>query len=290
MRLSSSRTWNATLKKAFTMRGRRTKSRWRSYQRGHRNFAGADCGVRAGVVVPGNDGTPLPAVRIDDRLFHRAFGFQRFDSHPGAFRAAVDGTWTRQRNPFFAGDQYHDPTDHAAVIRGLLQSACATRKCWWWLCSLPGCWAHILFIKDGAHQLCSGRRPGLFHHRWCRLHPGASLEFTSAICRSGASAIICARIRISAGVFSVPGFSFSGAAPNRGIIFINLKPIAERKGDAAFSTGDHQSAAWTAIRHRAMRSWCRSCLRRSRAWAASAASHSSCSRLRHGQHRKTWKR
>ncbi len=33
------------------------------------------------------------------------------------------------------------------------------------------------------------------------------------------------------GVFAVPGFSFSGAAPNRGLIFVNLKPIAERKGD-----------------------------------------------------------
>jgi hydrophobic/amphiphilic exporter-1 (mainly G- bacteria), HAE1 family len=58
--------------------------------------------------------------------------------------------------------------------------------------------------------------------------PGASLEFTSAIC-SRASAII-GKDPDTAGVFSVPGFSFGGAAPNRGIIFTNLKPMAERKG------------------------------------------------------------
>lgn len=56
--------------------------------------------------------------------------------------------------------------------------------------------------------------------------PGASLEFTSAIC-SRASAII-GKSPETQGVFSVPGFSFGGAAPNRGIIFTNLKPISER--------------------------------------------------------------
>ena len=58
--------------------------------------------------------------------------------------------------------------------------------------------------------------------------PGASLEFTSEICNK-ASAII-AQNPDTNGVFSVPGFSFGGAAPNRGLIFTNLKPMAERKG------------------------------------------------------------
>src|SRR4051812_14917434 len=60
--------------------------------------------------------------------------------------------------------------------------------------------------------------------------PGASLELTSDICNR-ASAII-GKNPDTAGVFSVPGFSFGGAAPNRGIIFTNLKPMAERKGAA----------------------------------------------------------
>jgi HAE1 family hydrophobic/amphiphilic exporter-1 len=58
--------------------------------------------------------------------------------------------------------------------------------------------------------------------------PGASLEFTSDICNR-ASAII-GKNSDTAGVFSVPGFSFGGAAPNRGIIFTNLKPMSERIG------------------------------------------------------------
>jgi HAE1 family hydrophobic/amphiphilic exporter-1 len=58
--------------------------------------------------------------------------------------------------------------------------------------------------------------------------PGASLEFTTQVCQR-ASAII-GKNSDTAGVFSVPGFSFGGAAPNRGLIFTNLKPMAERKG------------------------------------------------------------
>jgi hydrophobic/amphiphilic exporter-1 (mainly G- bacteria), HAE1 family len=59
--------------------------------------------------------------------------------------------------------------------------------------------------------------------------PGASMEYTTEICRR-ASAII-AKNPDSNGVFSVPGFSFGGSAPNRGLIFTNLKPMNERKGD-----------------------------------------------------------
>ncbi|HET9695448.1 MAG TPA: multidrug efflux RND transporter permease subunit [Terriglobales bacterium] len=57
---------------------------------------------------------------------------------------------------------------------------------------------------------------------------GASLETTTNVC-SQASRII-AQNSDTAGVFSVPGFSFGGSAPNRGLIFTNLKPMAERKG------------------------------------------------------------
>ncbi len=60
--------------------------------------------------------------------------------------------------------------------------------------------------------------------------PGASLEYTSKIC--AAAGAIIGKNPDTAGVFSVPGFSFGGAAPNRGLIFANLKPMAERKGAA----------------------------------------------------------
>ena len=57
---------------------------------------------------------------------------------------------------------------------------------------------------------------------------GASLETTTNVCNM-ASRII-AQNKDTAGVFSVPGFSFGGSASNRGLIFTNLKPMAERKG------------------------------------------------------------
>ncbi|MGZ4789862.1 MAG: efflux RND transporter permease subunit, partial [Terriglobales bacterium] len=58
--------------------------------------------------------------------------------------------------------------------------------------------------------------------------PGASLEATTKVCNQ-ASAIL-QHDPDTFGVFSVPGFSFGGAAPNRGLMFINMRPMSERKG------------------------------------------------------------
>jgi len=57
---------------------------------------------------------------------------------------------------------------------------------------------------------------------------GASLQYTGAIAQQ-AEKILMAEPDIL-GVFSVMGFSFSGAAPNQGIVFASLKPFDERKG------------------------------------------------------------
>ena len=64
---------------------------------------------------------------------------------------------------------------------------------------------------------------------------GSSLQYTGAIARE-AEKILMAEKDIL-GVFSVMGFSFSGAAPNQGIVFASLKPFAERKG------AEHSAAA-----------------------------------------------
>jgi HAE1 family hydrophobic/amphiphilic exporter-1 len=58
--------------------------------------------------------------------------------------------------------------------------------------------------------------------------PGASLETTTKACNQ--ASMILQNDHDTFGVFSVPGFSFGGAAPNRGLIFINLRPMSERKG------------------------------------------------------------
>ncbi len=57
---------------------------------------------------------------------------------------------------------------------------------------------------------------------------GASLQYTGGIARQAESILL--KDPEVAGVFSVMGFSFSGAAPNQGLIFTSLKPFAERKG------------------------------------------------------------
>ncbi|MFZ0211784.1 MAG: multidrug efflux RND transporter permease subunit [Candidatus Acidiferrales bacterium] len=58
--------------------------------------------------------------------------------------------------------------------------------------------------------------------------PAASLEYTSDICRQ-VETILDHQPEVQ-DVFSIAGFSFSGAASNFGIVFVNLKPFAVRKG------------------------------------------------------------
>jgi HAE1 family hydrophobic/amphiphilic exporter-1 len=59
---------------------------------------------------------------------------------------------------------------------------------------------------------------------------GASLEYTGNIARQ-AEAVILKDPDVM-GLFSVMGFSFSGAASNQGLMFIRLKQFEDRKGDA----------------------------------------------------------
>ncbi|HXH07696.1 MAG TPA: multidrug efflux RND transporter permease subunit, partial [Vicinamibacterales bacterium] len=59
--------------------------------------------------------------------------------------------------------------------------------------------------------------------------PGASLDYTSDVARE-AEQVLLSTPEV-ASVFSVTGFSFSGAAPNQGVIFTRLKPFDERRGD-----------------------------------------------------------
>jgi HAE1 family hydrophobic/amphiphilic exporter-1 len=57
---------------------------------------------------------------------------------------------------------------------------------------------------------------------------GASLQYTGEIARQAEQILL--KDPAVQGVFSVMGFSFSGAAPNQGLIFTSLKPFAEREG------------------------------------------------------------
>jgi HAE1 family hydrophobic/amphiphilic exporter-1 len=56
---------------------------------------------------------------------------------------------------------------------------------------------------------------------------GASIAYTTRV-MGEAEAVLMKEKDIIAS-FSVAGFSFAGSSPNRGLIFVNMKPIAERK-------------------------------------------------------------
>ena len=58
--------------------------------------------------------------------------------------------------------------------------------------------------------------------------PGASLQYTTKV-MDRAATMVSANHDVE-GVFSVPGFSFTGSAANQGIIFASLKDINQRKG------------------------------------------------------------
>ncbi|HVB99304.1 MAG TPA: multidrug efflux RND transporter permease subunit [Candidatus Dormibacteraeota bacterium] len=58
--------------------------------------------------------------------------------------------------------------------------------------------------------------------------PGASLNYTTNICTSVEG--VLGRVPEIDGAFTIAGFSFSGAAPNRAMIFASLKGFSERPG------------------------------------------------------------
>ncbi len=64
---------------------------------------------------------------------------------------------------------------------------------------------------------------------------GSSLSNTEGVVAQ-AEAVLSGQPEVQ-GVFSVGGFSFGGSGPNKGILFINLKPWAERKGDEHSAAG-----------------------------------------------------
>ncbi|HET7872774.1 MAG TPA: efflux RND transporter permease subunit, partial [Terriglobales bacterium] len=58
--------------------------------------------------------------------------------------------------------------------------------------------------------------------------PGASLQYTTGVLDRASK--ILEKNKDIEGMFSVPGFSVTGSAPNRGIIFASLKEVGQRKG------------------------------------------------------------
>jgi len=64
--------------------------------------------------------------------------------------------------------------------------------------------------------------------------PGASIQFTTKVMDRASASI--QQNKDVLGVFSVPGFTQGGSAPNQGIMFVVLKPVSERKAKGHSST------------------------------------------------------
>ena len=76
---------------------------------------------------------------------------------------------------------------------------------------------------------------------------GASIEYTTNIMKE-VEQIYFKQPEI-AGVFSVAGFSFSGAASNNGLMFARLKGFEEREGEEHSLDGGAESRARPGVRH-----------------------------------------
>jgi hydrophobic/amphiphilic exporter-1 (mainly G- bacteria), HAE1 family len=64
---------------------------------------------------------------------------------------------------------------------------------------------------------------------------GASVDYTKNICTQVEK--VLTGVKEVDSIFSITGFSFSGSAPNRAIVFASLKSFQERKGDEHSSAG-----------------------------------------------------
>ena len=97
------------------------------------------------------------------------------------------------------------------------------------LCFMVGLGATYAMYQIVPRSLVPEEDPGYFI-TVVQAPAGASLQYTGEIARQ-AEGIMMKDPDIE-GVFSVMGFSFSGAAPNQGLIFSSLKPFDQREGDA----------------------------------------------------------
>ena len=136
--------------------------------------------------------------------------------------------------------------------------------------------------RVGAAVVRARRGPGIFHqHR-----PGARRCVAPVHRRHRAQAEqILLKDPEVAGVFSVMGFSFSGAAPNQGLIFAQPEAVRPAEGRRAFAADGAGADSRTVRRQSAART--SSPLRRRRfpGLVRSAGSSSRCSTSRAGHQR-----
>ena len=204
----------------------------RSARRGHRDGAGADRGVRAGRVLPGHDRTALRAVLDDDRVRGRALGVQRADADAGALGAAARARRRHGKGRFFTLLRARDHRRHqratcacckrgdaARAGRSSLVFVAALGLTYWVYRSVPQAFVPE---EDQGYFITQVQAPA-----------GASLEYTGDIARQ-AEQIIMKDPDVLA-MFSVMGFSFSGAASEPGAHVRPAEAVRRAQGGRALA-------------------------------------------------------
>ena len=143
----------------------------------------------------------------------------------GRHRERAKGAFFRLFNRAFAtGVEFYKQAVYTAAKRKpvtLVAFACALLAVYWLYGHVPG---GFIPEDDQGYMVVVVQAP-----------QGASLEYTRDLCTQG-EALMKKQPEIR-GVFTIVGFSFTGSAPNRGLIFADLKEFDERKG------GEHSAAA-----------------------------------------------
>ncbi len=154
---------------------------------------------------------------------------------------------------FTAVNRVIDGGTHGYVrVRPLRRCAGGGRCC---SCFGLGLWATWADLAGRAGGVRAGGGRGLLHHhragagrRVARVHDGIAKQ---------AEKILFAEPEIAA-AFSVMGFSFSGAAPNNGLMFARLKAYAERQRAEQSLEAVLEPRARRAVRHPRRDRACRS--------------------------------
>ena len=182
---------------------------------------------------PGTTGILFRQFALDHRLLHFHLRLQR--SHPGACARGDPARppRTRQKRTGFSGRSIACSPPSTKVMCARSARSCASRSSRLILFAAGLGLAYFVFKKvpqgfvpteDQGYLIVAIQAP-----------TGASLEYTRDIGRQVSA--ITKNIPEVRGTFSIAGFSFGGATPNAGLVFLPLQPYGKRKGE------EHTAAA-----------------------------------------------
>ena len=188
----------------------------------HRHRAGG--GVRACGVFPWHHRPDVSTVLADHRFCRGPVGLQRRHAHAGLVGAVARQAAAYARVVFPERESRFIDASTRFYVRAvrftlnwrlafMLFFAVTMYATWWVYRAVPGAFVPA---EDEGYFITIVQAPA-----------GSSLEYTTEVMKK-AEQIYLNTPEILA-VFSVAGFSFSGSAPNQGLMFARLKPFEERK-------------------------------------------------------------